>query len=323
MKNIFKIIATAAVGLAVLSSCSKEQKGGVYTPGEGDGLYTFYRASESDIVFSPENPELTIQVVRATASGEATLNLITAQYAGETPCDVIDVPATVTFKDGEYNAYFTVGYKNSIEMNVNYDVVISIADEDCTPGGISSTSFGASRAFDWKSIGKGQFYDENAYLDAEWDANTGALLKVNDYNVQEVEIMQAYNANTNEDYQRWRVVNPFGNREEMVWPAANLADSYSQVWEFFVVNEETGAINYSVINPGINHSAYGPMSYGMPGNFSSAGFTNENLKIQNNLANLSPMVYVSAGYFGVYPTYVSLPGGPDLEQDILPLEYGM
>lgn len=306
MKNIFRILTATAIGIAALSSCSKEQKGEVYTPGDGDGVYTFYRSEEPSVSFSPENPTMTIELVRATNSGSATLELVSQQVANGQACNAFNIPSSVTFQDGEYETTIEVGYiEDNISMNTTYSVVISMNEEDCSPAGNVSTSFQAIRAFDWKSIGEGLFQDTFAYGITDEEGN------VVDPQNQTVAVEQAYDSRNGQTYARWRIVNPFGNREAIAasWGEGAVNTSYSSYWEFYQIDEE-GHLYFNTVQPGILYSGAYPVSYAMPLSYADFADYMDYLTISpTGLVCLANVPNVSIGYFGVYRALLQMPEG--------------
>lgn len=151
-------MATALVGAAVLTSCSKDQVSEIYTPAEGDGIYSFETTSLPAVEFTPSNTTARIEVIRTSSEGESTLAITSTQSAGDSPANVLNVPSEVTFADGENFAFITVTINGDIQENTNYRLSLSIAEESCTPGGQSATSLSFTYAL-WESLGQGEFYD--------------------------------------------------------------------------------------------------------------------------------------------------------------------
>lgn len=303
MKSIFGIITAAAIGITALSSCDKELRGGVYTPEEGDGVYTFYRDEEPSVTFSPENPTITIELVRATSTGSATLELTNQQIVNGEPCNVFNIPSSVTFEDGENNAVIEIGYdENSIRMNVTYEVTVAMNGDDCSPSGYSSTSFEAIRAFDWTPIGQGTFFDGFAY------AITDAQGNVLDPQRQTVNVEQAYDAKSGETFLRWRIVNPFGNRDAIAasWGESAVSSSYSAYWEFYQIDTE-GHIYFNTVQPGILYSGAYPVSYAMPGSYADFSDFMADMLIKDGVVTLLTVPNVSIGYFGLYQSLLYMP----------------
>lgn len=159
MRKLFKILGITLVGAALLSSCSKDQESAIYTPGEGEGIYSFDASSMPDVEFTPSITTAQIEVIRAKSDGEATLAIASTQTSGGNAVNVLNVPSEVTFADGESFAFVTVSIISAnIQENTQYSLTLSFADEECSAGGVSSTSMSFSYAL-WESIGTGQYWD--------------------------------------------------------------------------------------------------------------------------------------------------------------------
>lgn len=177
-------MATALVGAAVLTSCSKDQVSEIYTPAEGDGIYSFEATSVPAVEFTPSNTTARIEVIRTSSEGETTLAITSTQSAGESTVNVLNVPSEVTFADGENFAFITVTINSDIQENTNYTLSLAFAEENCTPGGESSVTLSFTYAL-WESLGQGEFYDNVS----------GVLVKP--------EIIKYVGA------ERYRIMNPF------------------------------------------------------------------------------------------------------------------
>lgn len=160
MKRLFKTIAIALAGAAMLVSCSKDQMSATYTPAEGDGIYSFESAGSPAVEFTPSNTTARIQIIRSNAAGEATISITSTQSDGTNPVNVLNVPSQVAFADGESFAFIEVSIiSENIQENTNYTLSISLSDGAIlSPGGVPSTVMSFTYAL-WESIGQGQFWD--------------------------------------------------------------------------------------------------------------------------------------------------------------------
>lgn len=228
MKRLFKTIAIALAGAAMLVSCSKDQMGVTYTPAEGDGLFTFNATGTAAFEFGPESPNMTIELYRSVADAEATVSVTSTQMLGETPVSVLNVPAEATFEAGSHTAHVTITYNENLRADNTYSISLSIPAEQTSLGGNSTIAFNASMAYVWESLGtNGQFYD-----------NMGGL-------IVPVEVLLATNSSVPNS--RYRIMNPYPAEAQAAIAAGVGASVGGPVSEYieFVVDPETGYLTWS------------------------------------------------------------------------------
>lgn len=193
------------LALGVFASCDKSAMVETYTPSGSDGLYSFQAASVSN-EFSAAEPTMVINVYRATTSGAATLNISASQSE-----NVLDIPSSVTFADGQGIASFTVGYNADVmQVAKNYSATISMADGDCSFGGKKEITISAILAYTWESLGNGQFYDS-------FSQSTGIV---------SVEILKAVG------YDRYRVMGPYSDKNIAAdgWAPGGDRSAFIEFW---------------------------------------------------------------------------------------------
>lgn len=190
MNKIFKYsLMFLAAGFA-FASCSDKYE---YTPAPApSGAQVYFSNEMSDIIeLSKSESSFKVTVLRAATEGEISVPVKATMPEGS----IFNVPATVSFADGENASDIVVTY-NPDELNYGdyTDITLQIGDETyTTPYGVSTYSFSAG-ATAWVSMGKG-YYREDLFT--SWYAV--------DNLIYEVEIEK----NVVEEGM-YRVVNPYG-----------------------------------------------------------------------------------------------------------------
>lgn len=228
MRKLFKILGITLVGAALLSSCSKDQMSEIYTPAEGDGLFTFNATGTAAFEFGIDSPSMTIELYRSIADAEATVPVSSTQMLGETPVSVLNIPAEATFEAGSHTAHVTITYNENLRADNTYSISLSIPAEQTSLGGNSTIAFNASMAYVWESLGtNGQFYD-----------NMGGL-------IVPVEVLLATNSSVPNS--RYRIMNPYPAEAQAAIAAGVGASVGGPVSEYieFVVDPETGYLTWS------------------------------------------------------------------------------
>ena len=308
MKILFKTIAIAVAGAAMLKSCNKDQVSEIYTPAEGDGMFSFNATTTAAFEFSDDNPVLSIDVYRSTTSGTATVQLTSTQTFGSQTVNVVDVPAELTFEDGSGRAVLSITANDNMEAATNYTLTISMGDESVSPGGNQSITLTVSQAYSWISLGMGQFYD-NIGLAVDLDGD-GKLTTAEELAVQEVEILKA------DGYDRWRIVNPWGNRDAVAlsWGSSAVLDEYSAYWEFYLLEDGAHVRWDGSLVPGILYESLGEqIIYQVPSDVNEAayGYMDENIGfISEGVVQLHPAASIenTTSWFGQIPVIVAFPG---------------
>lgn len=279
MKRLFKILGIALVGAALLTSCNKEQKSAIYTPGEEDGLFSFNASGTANFEFGLETPVMTLELYRSVAEGAATVPITSTQMLGESAVTVLDVPVEATFEDGSYVAQLQITYNDQLQADNIYKISLSIPADMTTPGGNSSLSFNASMAYVWESLGQGQFYDNMC----------GTIIPV--------EILVASNSPIPDS--RYRIMNPYPAEASSAIAANVGAAVGGPVSEYieFVLNPEDGSLSWSgywncgvLVDPNLSFSHLNYW-YGTESPFSGgAGLVNECGMIEDGIFQFAPHV---------------------------------
>ncbi|WP_288844878.1 hypothetical protein [uncultured Alistipes sp.] len=143
MKNVVKKCFAAALLLSVIGggSCNKDQEVAKFDPsGENSELAYFSNAEvEASFDRSAQGVQtVEINLLRQNAAGEFTVALSTS---GDV--DLIGVPETVTFKDGEYQVPIVLECSSEeFAMGVNYAVTITVVNPEVDSETQSSNQIG-------------------------------------------------------------------------------------------------------------------------------------------------------------------------------------
>lgn len=304
MKKIVTILTVLALG--VFASCEKEVKVEIYTPGAGDGGYSFYAANASN-EFSASNPTFEVELYRNTTEGSSTVNLSSTQaIVGGSSVNVLNIPATATFADGEGRTKITVGYNETMQVAVNYTATIKMDAQDCSYGGLSTLTLKAILAYTWESLGNGQWFDNLS------------LMSSDSYGIANVEVLKAVG------YNRYRIMNPYADEKQLAaaWSKEQVAGAKSNFIEFWVLDDGTHVMwdkywfDGLIYTPGDNTSsirAYVPSYLKSLGQNADPANDAKSMFVEDKVIRFYPHWFIDGlGGFGCYVCYLSLPGGPDL-----------
>lgn len=291
MKKLLNIFAVVSLFVVLLASCNTEKINPIYTP---DAAGYSFTAKASSFTLPATDPVFSIKVFRNTTEGSATVTL-TPQASH----NVFSVPASLTFESGEGAADLKIAMTSEAAIGVTYTLKLSIASQDASIGAVKDIDVKVNLAYNWISLGNGQFCD------------TWTL-----YSIPTVEIRQA------EGFDRWRVMQPYTKELllEAEWEGwlGGPQSAYIEFWQEgdflkWDTNWYAGLLYQGDAGSIIKH--YYPSSLGA----SLADYNELSKFIMDKVARLRPAVYID-GVGGWHTSnnycYVSLPGGPNL-YDIL------
>lgn len=291
MKKLLNIFAVVSLFVVLLASCNTEKINPIYTP---DAAGYSFTAKASSFTLPATDPVFSIKVFRNTTEGSATVTL-TPQASH----NVFSVPASLTFESGEGAADLKIAMTSEAAIGVTYTLKLSIASQDASIGAVKDIDVKVNLAYNWISLGNGQFCD------------TWTL-----YSIPTVEIRQA------EGFDRWRVMQPYTKELllEAEWEGwlGGPQSAYIEFWQEgdflkWDTNWYAGLLYDGDASQPIKH--YYPSSLGA----SLADYNELSKFIMDKVARLRPAVYID-GVGGWHTSnnycYVSLPGGPNL-YDIL------
>lgn len=291
MKKLLNIFAVVSLFVVLLASCNTEKINPIYTP---DAAGYSFTAKASSFTLPATDPVFSIKVFRNTTEGSATVTL-TSQASH----NVFSIPASLTFESGEGAADLKIAMTSEAAIGVTYTLKLSIASQDASIGAVKDIDVKVNLAYNWISLGNGQFCD------------TWTL-----YSIPTVEIRQA------EGFDRWRVMQPYTKELllEAEWEGwlGGPQSAYIEFWQEgdflkWDTNWYAGLLYQG--DPGSIIKHYYPSSLGA----SLADYNELSKFIMDKVARLRPAVYID-GVGGWHTSnnycYVSLPGGPNL-YDIL------
>ena len=206
MKNIIKSCIAFAAIVLVAVSCNVDAIGTKLTPGDATAA-SFLQTVVNDQTISASATTYEITIGRTAANGSATVNLTSSLPAGM-------CPSTATFEAGSYETTIPLNISNVIVGTI---VKGSIAIDGQDTFARSTVSVTLAKAYDWTSIGTGEF------LDNFWE---GLLANV--------EILKA------DGYDVYRVLKPYA--EETAASATGKGPDYIQ---FEVVDKANGIVHFN------------------------------------------------------------------------------
>ena len=203
-KVLFGLTVVAA---ALFSSCNKDNEGAVYS-NQGNAGLSFTASTLAAVEVPASNPVFDVEIVRGNVVGAATGNLTATLKAGNAEVSGVTVSG-YSFADGQNSTTVSVNI-SPLEVGVAGSLTLTIADADASIGGVKSTTMKVSKAYEWKSLGKGYFQDNFFGMESE------------------PEILKA------EGFDRYRVIEPcepyrIANADTDSWVAASSAP-YIELW---------------------------------------------------------------------------------------------
>ena len=202
------LFGLTVVVAALFTSCNKDNEGAVYSNQSNAGV-SFTASTLSTVEVPASNPVFDVEIVRGNTVGAATGSLTASLVA-----DKVEVPgvtvSSYSFADGQNSTTVSVNIA-PLEVGVAGSLTLTIADADASIGGVKATTIKVSKAYEWKSLGKGEFYDNFFGMTSQ------------------PEILKA------EGFDRYRVIEPCEDfRAEAIaggdtWAAASSAP-YIELW---------------------------------------------------------------------------------------------
>lgn len=284
-----------------LSSCVKTAP--EYVPGEKDTASCTVGLDVS----MPTNLELSGDPVevffeRNDANGALDVNVTIVDDSGLFSLE----SNTVSFANGEKRAKANVVYDyDKLDPKDSYYFEVNMASKELASLYKAVTiPFNCVKA--WKNLGVGQFYDPVILDDSEGDLG-----------IVECEIRQSPDGAL-----RYRIMNPYADveRRAMLWGDDAAKATPCEYIEFWVVDEDTMQVTWDGFwltgiwyngKPGADIKAYLPSAL----NKSYASEDEESGYADDDVVQIAARYYIDGlGGFGLNYCYLSMPGGPDLEE---------
>jgi hypothetical protein len=299
MKNIVKSIFVLGIASLSFVACNVDNIGAIYDL-EGKSGVSFSKTLAGDTEVNAKATTYSIPIVRGTADGSLTVSLASTLPEG------VKVPSSVTFNAGEYETEVQLDIAQ-MEVGKTYKGAVKLADESQFDKNtaISAINVTLAKAYTWVSLGKGQFYDGLALQPSD-----------DDLGIVDVEILQA------EGFDRWRIMNPFPKDQLIAaWAESYVTYAPDSMIEFFLTDD--GIIDFTsrVIKTGLTYisvadNAY--IYYYYPSEYSDQLAADDALNcfVMDKVAQFyfAQTIMNTSYWFGEGAKYLSLPGGPDLNE---------
>ena len=150
------LFGLTVVVAALFSSCNKDNEGAVYSNQSNAGV-SFTASTLTAVEVPASNPVFDVEIVRGNTVGAATGTLTASLVANKAEVPGVTV-SSFSFADGQNSTTVSVNI-SPLEVGVAGSLTLTIADADASIGGVKSATMKVSKAYEWKSLGKGQFYD--------------------------------------------------------------------------------------------------------------------------------------------------------------------
>ncbi len=124
----------------------------IYTPDSAG--YTF-TASATSFTLPATDPVFSVKVFRNSTEGSGTVNI-----SATSSHNVFSVPSSLTFESGQGAAVdLPISLTNEAQIGIVYNLKLTISEEDVSVGGTKDIDLKINLAYNWISLGMGQFYD--------------------------------------------------------------------------------------------------------------------------------------------------------------------
>lgn len=305
--KIFNKLAFAAGVLCIsLSSCEKEYpeySAGAQANPNSSNVY-FDPANATSIAITLDDSTFNVIVKRENAEKATTVGL-----AEGDPANMFTIPSNVTFAEGEDSVTIAIACSEEMESFASYQLSITIDESETNPYVNRQDSFPTIVMNivreDYASLGQGQFYD------------SFTLYSVADVKVEYSTIKNAY-----------RISSPYSEEKllEAEWTGwLNYAPSPSIT--FYVSETDTTTNlkhitwdNYWFIGLNYQGTVGAPIKAYLPSSLDASLAANDvdsyvHPQFEEKFLIITPYYYIDGmGGFGLKPCYLSLPGGPDLNE---------
>lgn len=294
--NIIFDILLGCVATFGLASCV--EKAPEYVPGE---------PVSASCVVSPDvtipttldldGSPVAIPFTRSDASSALDVTVALSDYSG-----LFSLQSnTVSFASGEKvaNAYVLYDY-DLLDAKGSYDFEVTMTSEaNASPYQAISLGFTCKKA--WKDLGIGQFFDNLVLMSAD------------SYGIAKCHVLQSPDGAL-----RYRIMAPYADKAQRAaaWDEACAAATPSEYIEFWVKDEEAMTVTWN------SYWLTGLWYDGVPGDDIKAylpsvkGASDANCCfVEENVVQFTPYYYIDGlGGFGMQVCFLSMPGGPDLEE---------
>ena len=286
IKNIINILLVSVLTLSIVSCVEEAPE---YVPGtpDADNCYSVHFAQEAtNIVINPTEAKTTeIVVKRLKTNGAITVPL---NVIGAT--DVISVPSSVDFKDGQGEAVLKVDFSKA-GVDKTYEVNIAVSDDPQFSSKYNKVPLSTTVSVlieNFEYIGKVDFLDALIYV-----------IDDNNMQIQKVDLLKKAGENL------YRIVDPFQNTEAIknAWGPNCITPDRSMKWEFTVGADN--ALEYGEIKTGCLYQDTDPILEVYPALLGQNASKSQYIP-QINLYQLEPYGFVPAlgGGFGVVNVWV-------------------
>lgn len=282
-----KVVFGSFLALA-LAACTKEF---VYTPApQEDATKTYVKVDETaQRSYDVDGSDILVPFVRTSGDDAQEITVALADTSGLFSLK----STTVSFAAGETTAHAAVTYSyDAMDPNATYGFTVSIASGETSQYTPIALPLTCKKA--WKKLGKGQFADM-------------FFIGI----ISEKEFIQSPDGTP-----KYRMLNPF-TKEEI--EAADCVFETEIPYIEFTIGEDGSVYWGDYFSTGFGNGPYS-IFYGNPNWYNgNAAAAADNAVVGENLIQIC---YVAtavsggsiAGSYGIGYSYMSLPGGPDLNE---------
>ena len=149
---------------ALFSSCNQDNEGAIYSNQTNAGV-SFTASTLETVAVPASNPVFDVELIRGNVAEAVSGTLTASLTVGSTPVSGVTVSG-YSFAAGENSTTVSVNI-SPLEVGEAGVLTLTINEADLSVGGVASTTIKCSKAYEWKSLGKGYFLDNFFGMESE------------------------------------------------------------------------------------------------------------------------------------------------------------
>lgn len=179
MKNIFKILTGTLLGLALLTSCSKDNEQDMLGSDVNTGVGFLQSKQASELDPSDPNAAISITLVRSNAASSETFSLILSDESHDFT-GIFNIPLSVTFEQGKNSVELVIpAIASAMAPGVTYEFNLALQYDGDNISAVKAIDITSKVKLAWEDVGVGEY--DPALFTGTWDVTLQKAIGLNFY----------------------------------------------------------------------------------------------------------------------------------------------